>query len=377
MAVEFRYAQVGEYPRISKFLDEYWAKDHVYVRMPQLFEWTFRRGSVWDQEGYSFAIAEARDEIVGILGGIPFAFNWCGRTSQAVWLVNFMLRPDYRRGPTALRLLSMFRRAPYTTVIAFGNNPAIVPMYRALGAQTLAEMPRHFVVLPDAVQRMTSLLCMTYPDWPVQRAEGLAAAFRLAALPDIPGQSGTTVPTSWNDCDWPQWAVRVVGAARDFDYLQWRYFAHPCFAYRCITVPEGDRLGIAIWRLETMRRTVAHTLEAVDQIGRLVEFLPVSPHNARELLALFWQELAAADALGADYYGYQGEIGTWLRTLGFYGVESHHDGPAIPARFQPLEGKGGQILSAIFAPRDVPSCSSDRQCLWYWTKSDSDQDRPN
>ena len=32
MAVEFRYANLDEYPRISEFLHEYWAKNHIYTR---------------------------------------------------------------------------------------------------------------------------------------------------------------------------------------------------------------------------------------------------------------------------------------------------------------------------------------------------------
>ena len=32
MAVEFRFANLGEYPRISDFLNEHWAKNHIYTR---------------------------------------------------------------------------------------------------------------------------------------------------------------------------------------------------------------------------------------------------------------------------------------------------------------------------------------------------------
>ena len=49
----------------------------------------------------------------------------------------------------------------------------------------------------------------------------------------------------------------------------------------------------------------------------------------------------------------------------------------LPSRFQPLDGKGGGIMSAIFL-RDAKSPTQDDcECPWYWTKSDSDQDRPN
>ena len=56
------------------------------------------RADLWDQEGYSFALMEDKDEIVGILGAIPFVFNRLGQSFRAVWFANYMVRPEYRRG---------------------------------------------------------------------------------------------------------------------------------------------------------------------------------------------------------------------------------------------------------------------------------------
>ena len=39
--------------------------------------------------------------------------------------------------------------------------------------------------------------------------------------------------------------------------------------------------------------------------------------------------------------------------------------------------KGGGILSAVFVPEGSPAVTASADCLWYWTRSDSDQDRPN
>lgn len=292
-------------------------------------------------------------------------------------MVNYMVRSDYRRGPVALRLLNLFRRPPYHTVIAFGNDPSVVPFYRGLRAQILSEMPRHVAVLPSAVERMTVLLRIAYPDWPVHRAYALAHALRL---PDLPGPcrySVSSLPSTWNQNDWPRIAARTVGAARDLSYLIRRYQQHPCFNYRFILVSEGKDTGLAVWRLETIRHVTPLGVEEVDRIGRLVEFLPVSRENARSLLSVLWRQLEEADAIGADFYGYHGQVGSWLSDAGFHGVEGHPDGQAIPSRFQPLDGRGGSMRSAIFMQDGIPTCSTDHSSLWYWTKSDSDQDRPN
>jgi len=160
-------------------------------------------------------------------------------------------------------------------------------------------------------------------------------------------------------------------------YLHWRYQSHPEFTYRIITVREGKCTGLAVWRLETIHCATPRGREPVDCIGRLVEFLPASYTNAEALLACFWQALREANAIGADYYGYHGGISAWLHGAGFHAVHDCTDGLAMPARFQPLDGKGGRIVSAVFAPDDVLACAAEVQCPWYWTKSDADQDRPN
>jgi hypothetical protein len=374
--VDFRYAESSEYDSISRFIDCNWAKDHAYVRFPQLFEWTFREHGLWREGEYSFTLAEDKGEIVGILGGIPFLFNCYGQVSLGVWIVNFMVRHDYRRGPTALSLLEMFRR-PFGTVISFGNNPAVVPFYRALRARILNEIPRHFMILPNGEARMTRLMRLTYPNWPAERAENLAREFGThdpAASADC--SYSDSLPPDW-DQQWRRLSLGVIGAARDLKYLTWRYVMHPCFRYHFIAVREGDRIGLLIWRLEIIRRATADGLEDVDRIGRVVEFLPASRNNAKILVSLLRRNLDSAGAFGADYYGFHGESRSWLQEFGFPQVSDCPDGAAIPSRFQPLEAKDGNVLSSVFVQDSVPQCSPEFDCRWYWTKSDSDQDRPN
>lgn len=377
MSLEVRYAQLDDYPRLSAFLDTYWAKDHVYVRQRSLFDWTFGRRELWPHDGYSFALAEDCGEVVGILGGVPFVMNCFGRTAPGVWLLNYLVRPDYRRGVLALRLLNMFRQPLFTVTIAFGVSMAAVPLYTALRAHVLETIPRHVAIFPDAVERATHLLRLAYPDWPVARAHTLAKALRYHENLEAAGPHETAIPANWDTQDWPRWAACTVGAARDTAYLRWRYQNHPDFTYRILTVREGKRTGLAVWRLETICRATSQGREPVDRIGRLVEFLPASRTNAEALLACFWQALREVDAIGADYYGYHGGISVWLHETGFHAVQYCTDGLAMPARFQPLDGKGGRIVSAVFVPDDVPACAAEVQCPWYWTKSDADQDRPN
>jgi hypothetical protein len=377
MPVELRYASFDDYPRISRFLAAHWAADHVYVREPRLFDWTFGRRGLWDSDGYSFALAEDGPEVVGILGAIPFVLNRFGQTSRALWLAQYMLNPDYRRGSLAVQLLRMMRREPYQATIAFGINPRTAPIYQVLRWRVLENIPRHFAVLPGAVARATDLIHLTHQDWPRERAAALAESFKLPSPGERQIAAGAELPDDWDEASWPHFAQHSIVAARDAAYLKWRYLDHPLFAYRSIVVAEGGRAGLLVWRLETIRHVTEQGEQALDRIGRMVEFLPTSPANARDLLAAFFQQLTGADAVGADFYGYHGATRGWLSENGMTPTEVHPDGGAIPARFQPLDGKSSAIMSSMFIAGEAPPCSAAPDCPWYWTKSDADQDRPN
>ncbi len=376
MPVEFRFARLGEYPRIREFLNEYWAKDHVYCRDLALFEWTFRRPGYWVDGEYSLALAEDGGELVGLLGGIPFAFNRFGRRSNGIWMANYVVRPDHRRGPAALQLLALFRPPRFDACVAFGINPATSAIYRMMRGEVLPLIPRHLAVLPGCEERLRALVAMAHPEWEAERTRSLAAAFTLARLPGD-GDGRASLPESWDAEDWPAIAAETVGAARDRDYLEWRYLRHPRFEYRVIAAPQGARAGLAVWRLETIRRETPEGRRAVDRIGRLVEFIPASRGNGRGLLAAFLQQLGAAGAFAADFYCYHGPTRALLNELGFRETAVHPDGGQVPTRFQPLDGKGGGIMSALFLAGGPSCCSDSGASPWYWTKSDSDQDRPN
>ena len=377
MALDFRFARLDEYPSISAFLHEFWAQNHIYCRERSLFDWTFRRSDQWPADSYSFCVAEDNGELAGILGGIPFRFNKFGATSNGMWIVNYVIRPDHRKGSAALQLLSQFRKPEFNPVIAFGINPATSAIYRVLRGQVLDEIPRHVMVLPGAEDRMANVLQTAYPDWTADRAREMADAFVVRSVPNVKVETSHVIPKSWDSNEWPAIAERTIGAARDGAWLNWRYRKHPLFEYRFIAAREGDLTGLAVWRLETIRRQTPEGRVDLDKIGRLVEFLPSSIANGEALMSAFARQLTEAGAFGADFYGYHGQTRCMLRQFGFREASHHPDGRAIPSRFQPLDNKGGGILSAMFMQSEAPACADAAECPWYWTKSDSDQDRPN
>ncbi len=377
MPAELRYANFDDYPPIREFLVEYWSAENIYAREPKLFDWTFGRQSLWDRDGYSFALAEDRDNVIGILGGIPFTMNCFGKQSPALWLANYMISPAHRRGPLAVQLLRMMRRDPYQATIAFGINPRTAPIYQVLRWKVVENIPRHFVILPQAAERMCELFRLAHAGWERERIESLVNYFKLSTSLENNLKFDTSLPHNWDAIGWNPIAQRTAGAARDAEYLKWRYLDHPIFDYRLIVTYENDRAGLLIWRLETIRRKAVSGDENIDRIGRVVEFLPTSRQNARALFSRFLHDLSDADAICADFYCYHGETRELLTASGMLPAESHVDGQYIPSRFQPLDDKTSVIMSSIFALNEMPACTPGSDCVWYWTKSDADQDRPN
>ncbi|MBV9082352.1 MAG: hypothetical protein JOZ62_06740 [Acidobacteriaceae bacterium] len=377
MAVEFRYARAEEYPAISKFVNDNWAENHIYVRARALFEWTFQRPGYWQDGGASIAIAEENSQLVGILGGIPFTLNHFGQLSNAVWIVNYIVREDYRKGTTALRLLSQFRKPRFDSTIAFGINPSTSAIYRVLRGEVVDKMPRHILFVPGTDARVQRMLTLLGPEWTSDSTRSLAATFETANRVRQSGTVGREIPKHWDEHDWPEWANRTIGAVRDSNYLRWRYIDHPAFRYRILTIRDGWRTGLLVWRLEKIQARTEAGRQEIERFGRVVEFLPASPANAEELVSALIRELNEACAMGADFYTFHGEIRRLLTDCGFRDADLHPQGTLFPGRFQPLDTKGGGIMSAMFLPPDLPKCCSEPGCPWYWTKSDSDQDRPN
>ena len=63
--------------------------------------------------------------------------NAFGQKSKAVWIVNYVIRPDHRKGTGALQLLSMFRKAPFEATVAAGITKESSVIYRVLRGQVL------------------------------------------------------------------------------------------------------------------------------------------------------------------------------------------------------------------------------------------------
>lgn len=371
-----RLAEVNDRAEILSFIDTHWQKNHAYVLNPALFDWTFLQNPNWQSDHYSISLAQNDGTIEGMLGTIPFEFNYYGKPQQACWLVNWLLLPHARKGGAGLKLLKMFSNEYGYDTVSFGINDTISKLYLALKWQEAPNMPRLVWTNPNCTNTVEGILKNLYPDF--TNAEILSYIFEcsnsLTHTHNINNSLFSNVsPEDWDDRGWGNFKKNSVGCNRDFKYLFWRYKCHPMFDYQSRVVDDGSNLGILIWRIDNGGDEHFNEKSSTNfKIARVVEFIPNSKSNARELMSSFLTTLIEEKVSAFDFYCYNSDLCSWISELGFH-ITSEQSGIQLPNYTQPL-AIGGFLRSAF----KVKTCNSSplRVDDWYWTKSDSDQDRP-
>ena len=374
---EIRLAGLSDHSAISSFINQHWKKDHAYVKSKKLFDWTFQANPNWNEVGYSISVAIEGNSIQGMLGTIPFDLNVYGKSFKACWLVNWLLLPEARKGRLGINLLNLFSKDYGYDTISFGINDTVARLYTALKWQDMPIMPRMVWINPNDTLSAKALLMEANPNKNVLeiiRYINTHTKYLDQTTHSLLNPREIIKTDSWNINGWENWKFKTVGCSRDSKYLLWRYFENPIYKYESRMIADGKNIGLIIWRVEnTKRRNSNGQIEDLLPIARIVEFLPASKANAVDLLSEFSRHANEVGIKAADFYCYNEEICEILVEIGLV-VSRNHVGVNLPNHTQPI-ATGGAIRSAIKIADDHRVNASARH--WYWTKSDSDQDRPN
>ena len=383
--MEVRYLDRCDYEVAEAFLRDHWQHDHVYVRDRDLFDWTFGRRCHWEGSEYSFAAAFAGGRCVGVLGGIPFDLFLAGTKVDAIWFANWMVQPDYRRTPAGMLLLSAFRRPNIGAFVSFGINPAVARLYRALRWKVVDAMPRLVGLFEDMGAEARRMIKGAHPEIEMHRVDRLVRAFSMSCGESPPVTEGSFASGEdaaaldlWERKGWRCRAKSATGASRDRSYLAWRYLAHPRFEYKVLVDVTDERApGLAVWRLETVRLLEDGVRLPLCRFARLLELMPSPSNGAERLVTRVLADARKDGAVGLDHYNFDAGALRLLAVQGLKYITAVPDGGLMPARFQPLDVSSGTIMSAFSIPALSAGVEAPPLESWYWTKSDSDQDRPN
>ena len=363
MTINIWLATKDEYPEVATFIDDAWKKNHAYVRDKKLFDWSFSN-PFWTEPDYSLSLALDADRIVGMLGIIPFPLNDHGRDIKACWLVNWLVIPEARKGRIGLALLDVFAKRRSYSTISFGINDTIAKLYAALKWQHMPRIPRMEWINPESLDAEAFMRAAN----PEASGSVISKYISRARLNLLPKSHSIASMADWDMHGWPEWRDKTIGCSRASDFLTWRYTNHPSYRYEMRVIPDGDQFGLIVWRIE-----MAQTESGTYPFTRIVEFLPASLENAKSLLCVCLHASRQASAIGADFYCYSRPICEMLGEIGFYFPQESAE-VTLPNYTQPV-AKSRDIRSSIKIAGQQADLSQSPD--WYWTRADSDQDRPN
>lgn len=368
--MDIRFFKVAEINRLQEGINDIWAKNHIFVKEKELLTYMFHENpakSIFtNNEHFSFLGAWERESLIGILGILPFHLNVFGKKSIGCTLVNWAVLPEHRNSGAGLALINEVKKYHPTMILSLGINPKVEKLYKLLGWNVLDETPRWIGI----VNKKKTIELMLKGDhqplryWNELKRVQANRSYKVIEVNELDERK-------WDTFYWGKFAKQSVGFTRDSSFLSWRYFKHPFFTYHTFVCMDqnGDYKGLVVVRIETILTG--------EKIGRIVEFISSDQDSAITLAnALIGMK---EQLLFFDFFCFS-NISTWgLEAVGFKRVlKSDTDKQVVPMRFQPLDFNHTSLMAAIYVePKLIMEFPIQKNDLWYVTKGDSDQDRPN
>jgi len=333
-----RLANEQDFSRILGFIESYWRNDHIFVRNPDLMAW---QHIDYPGTNINFVLAESDQEIVALLGFIPFSrFDPSldiDTVALAIWK-----RLDSAAPGTGLKMLNwLITKKHLASVIAIGLNEATLPIYQSLGFKT--GRMSHFAIFRPGLNESS----ITGQN--IQHSATLGDGLRLLS----------------HENELSEHAVFSIGELlssnqplKSGTYYLERFQEHPWFDYQFLTLGRGTRVVLlVVIRVVTVGNS--SVIRVVDIAGNLEE-LPLAAGALSEVVS----------RLGADYMDIlvHGADETAMHASGFQSTQSRPD-LVIPNYFEPFEPRNVEVLFAYKTPNSP--------LHFHLHPADSDQDRPN
>jgi GNAT superfamily N-acetyltransferase len=246
--IEYRLAAEEDFNRVLRFLKDHWREDHIFVRDSGFF-----RYEMCAVGAPQYLLAEAGDEIVGLIGFIPYSKE---ADKTDLFIAILRARPEYAAQGVGIKLLQGVLQLTSGLVSCVGVIPKALPLYTLVGFRT-GYLDQFIWINPQ--NKAHKILQDVRPkNWEMSAASRLVRELGEAQLEALYGQ------------------LDQSGAPRkSFWYVKRRYLDHPIYSYRLQGVFEGNgaraRLtGLGVTRVQAHEG--AEVLRIVDWIGPLSVF---------------------------------------------------------------------------------------------------------
>jgi hypothetical protein len=207
------------------------------------WKWRFFENPYIYQDNMPLWVVKVGDQIVGQVASIPVDLKVGAEVRRALWLVDYMLLPEYRPGGLAIPLFQA-SRSYCKTLLSLGYNENSSAIMRLLKWKPLESINRYQILLfPGHAAREISRLA------PARRlANLLYAPFRPDSAYLSPAGDGalrevtrfdSSFDEFWLDAS-TQWPCAVVRSSR---FLEWQFMRQPGKKYHVLGYyKKKDRL---------------------------------------------------------------------------------------------------------------------------------------
>ena len=210
---------------------------------PDFWDWHFRQPPLSKDEDLPVWLAKSRTRIAGQLAAIPVEINVAGETRPAIWILDLIVDPDFRRMGIAQKLVQAAEKY-CPLILGVNTNEQHAP----------ALLQKQGFVIVTKIQRFHKLL---FPGEAFREVSKLGPLRPLANLAFAPFRSGLKGETHvrqlsafessfdelWSEAR-QQWPCSV---SRSAAMLTWQFKQQPNKKYEILGYFENDKLlGYAV-----------------------------------------------------------------------------------------------------------------------------------
>jgi hypothetical protein len=235
--LQIKQFELHEKEALFSFLREVYA-DNMRQSDERYWHWHYCESPFASEDDIPLWVAKHGEEIVGQLGAIPVELNVNGRAERSVWILDMIIRIDFRRHGLAKKLVLAINKL-YPTMLGVNTMEQHAPvMLQSLGWVIAGKINRYSkLVSPgNSVKEISRIKPLR------QVVNGVFSVFQTKHKPNPAVKRIEKFDESFNDL-WQnakaQWNCSITRSA---DFLNWQYVDQPGKKFDIFAFYEGERL---------------------------------------------------------------------------------------------------------------------------------------